>query len=117
MFSRAIEQHACADDIGVNEVERRIDAAIDVRLRRKINYGITLRSPHERIHFAGVGNVGFEKLITLAMFLGHTIEIGRISRISEDVHISDRGGLVMFQNISNKVAPNESTAARNQYAH
>ena len=44
------------------------------------------------------------------MFLRHTIEIGEIAGVGQDINICDRGRLVMLQNVANKVAPDESTA-------
>ena len=65
---------------------------------------------HERIHLVGVCDIGFEKFVALTMFLGHTVEIGEIAGVGQDIDISHRGRLVMLQNVANKVAPDESTA-------
>ncbi len=35
---------------------------------------------HERIHLVGIGNIGFEELVTLAVLLRHAVEIGEIAR-------------------------------------
>jgi hypothetical protein len=51
------------------------------------------------------------------MFFDHAIEIGRISGVSKRIDIGHGRGLVMLQNVANKIAANESAAARNQYAH
>jgi hypothetical protein len=101
----------------VNEILRGINATIDMRFGRKVDHREKLVLYHERVHLVGVGDVGFEKLVTLAMFLDHTIEIGEIPGVSEHVDIRHRGGLVMLQNVANKIAPDESAATRNQYAH
>ena len=113
----AIEQHAGADDVGVNEVQRRIDAAIDVRFGGEIDDRVKLMLGHERVHLIGVGDIGFEKLVTLAMFLDYAVEIGEITRVSEDVDVGHGRGLVMLQNIPNKVAPDEAAATGYQDAH
>ena len=115
--SRAIEQHARADDVGVDEVLRRIDAAIDMRLGREIDHRVKLMLGHERVHLVEVGDVGFEKFVALSMFFDHAIEIGGISGVSKGIDIGHGRGLVMLQNVANKIAANESAAARNQYAH
>ncbi len=117
MPARAIEQHARADDVGVNKVERGIDAAIDMRFRREVDHSVKLVLGHERVHLVGIGNVGFEKFVALAMFLDHAIEIGGIAGISEHVNVAHVGRLVMLQNIPNKIAPNEPTAAGHENAH
>ena len=72
---------------------------------------------HERIHLIGVGDVGFEKLVTFAMFFDHTLKIGDVPSISEHIDISDVCGLVMLQNIPNKVASDESAATGDKDAH
>ena len=66
---------------------------------------------HERVHLIGVGDVGFEKFVTLAMFFDHTVEIGEIARVSEHINVGHVRRLVMLQNIPNKVAPDEATAS------
>ena len=117
MFPRGIEQHARADHVGVNEILRRIDAAIDVRLGREIDDGKKLMLKHECVHRVGVGDVGFEKFIALAMFFDHALEIGEVAGISERVHICDRSRLVMLQNVANKIAPDEAAAAGHENSH
>jgi hypothetical protein len=72
---------------------------------------------HERVHLIGVRDIGFEKLLTLAMFLDHAIEIGEITSVGEHVDVGHVRGLVMLQNIPNKVAPDEATATGHQNAH
>ena len=114
---RSVVFASSSTGIGVNEIERRIDAAIDVRFRGKINHGIKLMFSHKRVHLVGIGDVGFEKLVALAMFLDHAIEIGEIAGVREHIDVAHRRRLVMLQNIPNKVAPDESAAARDQYAH
>ena len=117
MTSRTIEQHARADDIGVNEVEWRIDTAVDMRFSGKVNYGVKLMVGRERIHLIGIGNIGFEKFVAFAMFLDHAIKVGEVTGVSERVDVGHASRLVMLQNISNKIAPDETAAARHENAH
>ena len=51
------------------------------------------------------------------MFFDDPIEIGEIAGVSEHVNIGHVGRLVMLQNISNKVAPDEPAATGYQNAH
>ena len=46
-----------------------IDAAVDVRFGGEIDDGIKLMLGHERVHLVGICDIGFEKFVTLAMFL------------------------------------------------
>src|SRR3954466_14520162 len=117
MPSCTIEEHARADYVRVNEVLRGVDAAIDVRFRGKIYDCEKLVLGHDRVHLIGIGDVRFEKLVALAMFLDHTVQIGWISGIGEHIHIGHIGRLVMFQNVANKVAPDESAATGYENAH
>ena len=117
MPAGAIEQHARADDIGVNEIERSVDAAIDMRFGREIDDRIKLMLGHERIHLIGICDIGFEKFVAFAMFLDHAVQIGEISRVSEHIDVGDVRRLVMLQNVPNKVAPDESTATGHEDAH
>jgi hypothetical protein len=117
MAAGAIEQHTGADHVSMNEVQRRINAAIDMGFSREINHSVKLVFRHERVHLVGIGNVGLEEFVAIAMCLGHAIEIGEVAGVSQDIDIRDVGRLVMFQNVANKVAANETAAARNQNAH
>ena len=72
---------------------------------------------HDRVHLIGVGDISFEKLIALAMFFDYAVEIGEITCVSEHVDVGHVRGLVMLQNIPNKVAPDEAAATGYQNAH
>ena len=82
MAPGTIEQHARADNVGVNEIQRRIDAAIDVRLSRKINDRVKLMLSHKRVHLVSAGDVGFEKFIAFAMLFDQAVKIGEIASVS-----------------------------------
>ena len=112
MAPRCIQQHACADDVGMNKVLWRIDAAIDMRFGGEIDDGVKLMLGHQRIHLVGIGDIGFEKFVMIAIFLGHAGEVGNVARISQRIDICYVSRLVMFQNVANKVAADEAAAAR-----
>ena len=88
-----------------------------MRFGREIDDGVELFLMQERVHLVHVGDVGLEKFVAFAMLLQNAIEIGRISGVRENVDICDVRRLVMLQNVTNKVTPDEPTAARHQYAH
>ncbi len=88
-----------------------------MRFGSEIDDRVKLVLGHECVHFIGVGDIGFEKLVALAMFLDHAIEIGEIARISEHIDVGHVRRLVMLQNIPNKVAPNEAAATGYEKAH
>jgi hypothetical protein len=114
---RAIKQHTRADDICVDEIERRIDAAVDMRFGSEIHDRVKLMLGHEGVHLVGVGDIGFEKLVAFGMFLDHAIEIGEIACVSKHIDVGHVRWLVMLQNIPNKVAPDEPTATGYEKAH
>ena len=101
----------------MNEVERIINAAVHMRFGSEIDHRIELVLGHQCVHQVGIGYIGFEKFVTLAMFFDHAFKIGDVTSISEHIDISDVGGLVMLQNIPNKVAPDESAATGDKDAH
>ena len=72
----------------MNEILRRINAAIDVRFGGEIDHGVKLMLGHERIHLIGIGDIGFEKFVALAMFLRYAIEIGEIAGVGQDIDIA-----------------------------
>src|SRR4051812_28209331 len=117
MTPGAIEQDTGPDDVGVNEVQGVVDASVNVGFGREIDDGVKRLVGHERIYLVGICDIGFEKIITLAMFLGDSVQVREVSGISEDIDIAHRSRLVMLQNIPNKVAPDEATATGHQYAH
>ena len=88
-----------------------------MRLGREIHHRKKLVLEHEPIHRVGVGNVGFEKFVALAMFFDYAIKIGQVTGVSERVHICDGGRLVMLQNVANKIASNEAAAAGHENSH
>ena len=101
----------------MNKVERVVDASIDMRFCREIDDRVEPMVRHQCVHQIDIRNIGFEKFVTLAMFFDHAIKVGYITSISEHIDISGVCGLVMLQNISNKVAPDESAATGDKDAH
>jgi hypothetical protein len=112
MSAGAIEQHTGADHVSVNEIQRRINAAIDMGFGREINNGVKWMLGHELIHLVGIGNVSLEELVAIAVRLSQTVEVGKVAGVGQDINIRDVSRLVMFQNVANKVAANETAAAR-----
>jgi len=66
----------------------------------------------ERVHLVGIGNVSLEELVAIAVRLSQTVEVGKVAGVGQDINIRDVSRLVMFQNVANKVAANETAAAR-----
>ena len=79
---------------------------------REIDDGVKLVLGHELIHLIGIGDVGLEEFVAIAVRLGQTVEIGKVAGVGQDINIRDVSRLVMFQNVANKVAANETAAAR-----
>ena len=71
----------------------------------------------EGVHLVGIGDVRLEKFVAFAVLLDDAIEIGEIPGIREGVDIRDVRRLVMLQNVTNKVTPDEPTAACHQDPH
>jgi hypothetical protein len=101
----------------VNEVERIIDTPIYMRFCREIDHRVELVLGHQGVHQVRISNIGFEKFVTLAMFFDHAFKVRDVTSVSEYIDISDECRLVMLQNISNKVAPDESAATGDKDAH
>ncbi len=117
MPARAIEEDAGADDVGVNEILRGVDAAIDVGLGGEVDHRKKGVLGHERIHLVGIGNIGLEEFVALAVLLRHAVEIGEVARVGQNIHVADRRRVVMMQNVANKIAPDESTTTGHENAH
>ena len=81
-------------------------------LGREIDNGVKLVLGHELIHLVGIGNVSLEEFVAIAERLGQTVEVGKVAGVGQDINIRDVSRLVMFQNVANKVAANETAAAR-----
>ena len=84
---------------------------------REINDDIELMLGHELIHLIGIGDVGLEEFVAIAVLLGHALEVGEVAGVGQDIDIREVSRLVMSQNVANKVAANETAAARYQNAH
>ena len=56
MAAGTIEKHTRADDIRMDEIKWRINAAIDMRFGGKINHGIKLMLGHQRVHLVAIKN-------------------------------------------------------------
>ena len=83
-----------------------------MRFGREIDNGVKLMFGHELIHLVGIGNVSLEELVAIAVRLSQTVEVGKVAGVGQDINIRDVSRLVMFQNVANKVAANETAAAR-----
>ena len=83
-----------------------------MRFGGEINNGVELVLGHELIHLIGIGNVGLEEFVTIAVLLGHAFEVGEVAGVGQDIDIREVSRLVMSQNVANKVAANETAAAR-----
>ena len=81
-------------------------------LGREIDNGVKLMLGHELIHLVGIGNVSLEEFVAIAMRLDQTVEVGKVAGVGQHINIGDVSRLVMFQNVANKVAANETAAAR-----
>ena len=117
MPAGTIEQHTGANHIGVDEILRRINTAIDMGFGREINNGVELVLGHQLIHLVGMSDIGLEEFVAIAVLLGHALEVGEVAGVGQDIDIREVSRLVMFQNVANKVAANETAAARYQNAH
>src|SRR5437660_12409412 len=111
MPAGAIEQDTGADHISMNEVQRRINAAIDMRFSCEINHSVELMLGHELIHLVGIGNVSREEFVAIAVRLGHTLEVREVAGVGQDIDISDAGVLVISQDVANQDGTNEPAAA------
>ena len=67
-----------------------------MRFGGKINNGVKGVLGRERVHLIDICNIGFEKFVTLAMFISDAVEIGQISGVGEDVNVTHRCRLVML---------------------
>jgi hypothetical protein len=88
-----------------------------MRFGGEIDNRVKLLLVQQGVHLVRIGDVGLEKFVALAMLLQNAVQISQISGIRENVNICDVRRLVMLQNVTNKVTPDEPTAARHQYAH
>ena len=79
---------------------------------REIDNGVKLVLGHELIHLVGIGNVSLEEFVAIAARFRYTVEVSKVAGIGQYVDIRDVSRLVMFQNVANKVAANETAAAR-----
>src|SRR5436309_1985802 len=112
-----VEQNTGPDYVRMNEILRIVDAPVHMRLGGEIHHRKELVLGHEGIHLVGICDVGLEEFIAIAVLLRDAFQIGEIAGVSEHVDIRDVGRLVVIEKIADEVAPDESTAARDQNTH
>ena len=64
-----------------------------------------------------VGDVGFEKLVSLAELLGDAREVRGISSVGERIDIRDHLGAEMLEDITDEIAADEAAAAGDEETH
>jgi hypothetical protein len=72
----------------MDEVLRGINAPVDMGFRGKVDDGIKRVLGHQSVHLVDICNIGFEKFVTLAMFLRYAVEVGEVSGVREDVDVT-----------------------------
>jgi len=80
----------------MDEILRGINAPIDMGFCGKIYDSVKGVLSHQRVHLVAICNIGFEKFVTLAMFLRYAVEIRQIPGIGEDINVTHRRRLVML---------------------
>jgi hypothetical protein len=117
MLARRFEEHLGADDVGVNEIRRIGNAAVDMRLGGEVHDRVELVPGKDRLDRLAIGNVLLKKLVSLRMLLGDTGKVRRVTRVAEHIHVRDELRLVVLEHEPHKIAPNKSTPARDQKTH
>ena len=111
MFASRIQEDRGPDDIRMDEIFRRIDRAIHMRLGREIDHRKKLMPNHEPLDQRAIADVASAKFVSLAESLGDAGEILRISGISEGIEIRDHGRAIVVQDASDEIAADEAAAA------
>ena len=114
---RGIQQDAGADDVGMDEILRGIDAAVHVGLGGEIDDGEELVLAHQLVHEVGIGDVRVEELVALAVLGGQAGDVGDIARVGQRIHVGDEFRGVMFQDVADEVAADKAAAAGNEQSH
>ena len=111
-----LQQVESTYDIGLDKGVGPDNGAVHMRLCGKVTYGIDgIRIENAR-HMCRIANIRFYKHITFREVLCNVRYVFRVARIGEQVHIDDRSTEIgLFQNISDKIASNESTTACDQH--
>jgi hypothetical protein len=68
MCQRRLEQGAGSLDIGLDEIGRTIDRPVDMRFRRKVQYGIGIKFAEQCVDHLPIANIGSAKYVTGARF-------------------------------------------------
>ena len=86
--ARGLQKRVRADDVGLNELTRAVDRAIDVRLRGKMHHGIRSVSLEHVAHRCGVGDVRLQKEVPRTGL--NVRQRVQVPGIGEFVHVDNR---------------------------
>ncbi len=111
MAAGGVEEDAGADDVGVDEILGGIDAAIHVGFGGEIDDGEEVMLGHQLVHEVGVGDIGVEELVALAVLGGQAGDVGDVAGVGEGVDVRDELGVVMLEDVADEVAADEAAAA------
>ena len=102
-----------ADDVGLDEVFRAVNAAVDVRFGCKVDDGAGFVVGKKAGYQRGIADVStYEDVTRVALQAGEILEI---AGVGEFVEIDD-GLIGLIQPVENEIAADKSGTASNQYA-
>ena len=108
---RLLEQHECADHIGLDERSRPVDRTVDMAFRRQMHDHVGLEISERRLHRSRIGNVGSEET-KARMILDRLqrVEVARVGQLVDDEDIMAGRG----EDMPHQGGADESCPARHQ---
>ncbi|MNF83659.1 hypothetical protein D3C84_659840 [compost metagenome] len=108
------QQAVGADDIGLNEVRRPIDGAVDMGLSRQVHDGVWLETCQYGAHGGLVDNIGLHELVaSVGGNAGQRFEIARIGQFVQVEHFM----LGVPNQLANQGRADETGAAGDKNTH
>ena len=101
VFPAGVHQHRGADDVGLQEDARVLDAAIHMTLRREVYDDVGVLLLEQPVHALPVADVQLHE--PKVRVVHHRGEGEQISRVCQLVHTDDPVIRIIFQHVENEV--------------
>ena len=111
--ARRLEEHEGAVDVGLDELTRSLEGAVDVGLRGEVHDHVDSRG--ELGHQRRVDDVALDE--TEAGVVAHRVEVARVARIGELVEDGHPVACVLAQGHAHELAADEPRPAGHQEMH
>ncbi len=111
---RRLEEDGGAADIGVDEVERTVDGAIDVAFSREVDHRVDRVLGEDTSHCVGIPDVGVNEEVAVRVCRAHTFEARQMAGVGQSIDVDQPHVIVGRQREANEVRSDKAGATGDQ---